>query len=170
MSWARFTRGFSRLNCECRNRRSLAFDLLGSDSHSDWSNRAMAESGGKGLSDKKKLELVEKSVHHLDLFVSSFRWLHGTATTDEDKEEQRRSIKESEESGVLEWFLSAQFLKARLLGKIETVPFQRSSCEMYRWLVEFAEHRLPAGSESFRAEFSVAKQMLELLPTKIERM
>ena len=133
-------------------------------------NRAMAENGEKSLSDKKKLELVEKSVHHFDLFVSSFRWLHGTASTDADKEEQRRSIKESEESGVMEWFLSAQFLKARLLGKIETVPFQMRSCEMYRWLVEFAEHKLPAGSETFSGEFAVAKQMLELLPTKIDRM
>lgn len=130
----------------------------------------MAGDGGKRLSDKKKLELVEKSVHHFDLFVSSFRWLHGTASSDIDKEEQRRSIKESEESGVLEWFLSAQFLKARLLGKIETLPFQKRSCEMYRWLVEFGEHRLPTGSDTFRAEFAVAKQMLELLPTKIERM
>ena len=66
--------------------------------------------------------------------------------------------------------MSAQFLKARLLGKIETVPFQMRSCDMYRWLVDFGEHRMPAGSETFRAEFSVAKQMLELLPTKIERM
>jgi hypothetical protein len=130
----------------------------------------MAENGEKSLSDKKKLELVEKSVRHFDLFVGSFRWLYGTASTDADKEEQRRSIKESEESGVMEWFLSAQFLKARLLGKIETVPFQMRSCEMYRWLVEFAENKLPAGSEAFRGEFEIAKQMLELLPTKIERM
>lgn len=120
----------------------------------------MSENGGKSISEKKILDLVEKSVHHLDLFVSSFRWLHGTASSDEDKEEQRRSTKESEESGVLEWFLSAQFLKARLLGKVETVPFQMRSCEGYRWLVEFGEQRLAADSETFRAELSIAKQMV----------
>lgn len=130
--------------------------------------RAMAENGGKSISDKKVLELVEKSVHHLELFVSSFRWLHGTATTDEDKAEQKRSTLESEESGVLEWFLSAQFLKARLYGKVDTIPYQQRSCAAYEWLTEFGEQRIEG--DVFSAELSVAKQMAELLPTKIERM
>ena len=128
----------------------------------------MAEHGGKSISEKKILELVEKSVHHLELFVSSFRWLHGTATTDEDKEEQKRSTRESEESGILEWFLSAQFLKARLYGKVDTITYQQRSCEAYQWLTEFGEQRIEG--DVFSAELSVEKQMAELLPTKIERM
>ena len=129
----------------------------------------MAKHGGKVLTEKKLVELVEKGAHYLTLFVESFRWLHGSASTAEEKAEQKSYTREAEESGVLEWFLSAQFLKARLLGKVETAPFQTRSLEAYEWLVAtFGEDRIEG--DTFGAEMSVARQMAELLPTKIGRM
>ena len=87
--------------------------------------------------------------------------------SEEEQEDQRRAIEEAEGSGALEWFLSALFLKSRLLSKLETVPAQERALETYRALVSFAPRISP---NVMADELAIAKEMTELLPRKISQM
>eukprot|EP01047_Picozoa_sp_COSAG01_P012395 COSAG01_NODE_558_length_15478_cov_217.596788_8_plen_135_part_00 len=120
------------------------------------------------LTIKSLTRLIESAVHYLDLFLSSFRWLHSAfAATVGLSKDERDAVKEAEESGCLEWYMSAHFLKARLLGKIDTVQFQTRSLDAYGCLASFSQHA-PPGIMS--EELAIAAEMAALLPEKITRL
>ena len=133
---------------------------------------AMAEHDESGQtrppSVKKLSTLVQSACLHLDQFLSSFRWLQSAFQSQRPlSKEEEEAITESEESGLLQWYMTAQFLKARLLGKVETAYFQNKSLDTYTGLVNFSKHTHPS---VMCDEIRIATEMASLLPQKIQRL
>lgn len=43
-----------------------------------------------------------------------------------------------------EWFLTAQFLRARLYGKVDTLEYQEKALRAYQWVVTYLHTRWAA--------------------------
>lgn len=136
-----------------------------------------AAAPGSAWTHTKFSGLVDGACDYLDKFMAAFRWLDEAAAAaargdvakkEEAHDDVRRAVDVAEGSGELEWFLSAHFLKARLLSKVETKAFQTRSLQTYKRLLCFAESHV--SPTIMMEELAVAREMSTLLSRKISSM
>jgi len=146
--------------------KQLAFELA--EIHDHMFEIKSEEDSGESLEDdpkrnRKLLQIATKSIAMLLRFVSRFHKAKETAES-------------AIEADEVEWFLMGHLSLARMYAKALSddphfnMQQVKKSLDHYKWILDYVEDNKEICAEKFTEEAQICRDMVELLPEKLDKM